>query len=386
MDNNLIYFDNSSTTLINANVLNTYQAVSQKYWSNPSSLHKFGEKSFMLVEQSRLQIADLLGVKGSEVFFTSSGTESDNWAIKGTAISKRKLGNHLITTQIEHPAVLNSMKQLEELGFKVTYLPVDQTGIVSPDSVEQAITENTILVSIMAVNNEIGSIQPIAKIGDILKEYPSIHYHVDAVQAIGKNLWSKLFHPRIDLMSFSAHKFNGPRGVGFLYKKANRQLQPLLSGGGQEQNLRSGTENTPGIVASAKALRLTIETQQKTAQQTVAIKRELLDYLTDKPGISIFSPDASDFAPHILTFALEGVRGETLVHLLEEQEIYVSTTSACSSKDETGSGTLKAMAVDDRIAQGAIRLSFSSENTLAEAQEFISKFEEIYKRFENISY
>ncbi|MGX4644916.1 cysteine desulfurase family protein [Holzapfeliella sp. JNUCC 80] len=382
----MIYFDNSSTTLINPNVLNTYQAVSQKYWSNPSSLHKFGEKSFLLVEQSRLQIADLLGVKGSEIFFTSSGTESDNWAIKGTAISKRKLGNHLITTQIEHPAVLNSMKQLEELGFKVTYLPVDQTGIVSPDSVKQAITEDTILVSVMGVNNEIGSIQPIAEIGDILKAYPSIHYHVDAVQAIGKNLWSKVFHPRIDLMSFSAHKFNGPRGVGFLYKKANRQLQPLLSGGGQEQNLRSGTENTPGIVASAKALRLAIETQKKTVQQTAAIKKEVLNYLTDKPGISIFSPDSSEFAPHILTFALEGVRGETLVHLLEEQEIYVSTTSACSSKDETGSGTLKAMAVDDRIAQGAIRLSFSADNTLAEAKEFISKFEEIYKRFKNISY
>ncbi|MEJ6348307.1 cysteine desulfurase family protein [Holzapfeliella sp. He02] len=382
----MIYFDNSSTTLINSDVLNTYQAVSQKYWSNPSSLHKFGEQSFLLAERSRLQIAALLDVKGSEIIFTSSGTESDNLAIKGTAFSKRKLGNHLITTQIEHPAVLNSMKQLEEFGFKVTYLPVDNTGVVNPQTVKEAITNDTILVSVMAVNNEIGSIQPIQEIGEILQDYPSIHYHVDAVQAIGKNLWPKFFHDRIDLMSFSAHKFNGPRGVGFLHKKANRQLQPLLSGGGQEQNLRSGTENTPGIVASAKALRLALETQSQAAQTTATIKQEVTNYLTDKPGISIFSPVSDHFAPHILTFALEGVRGETLVHLLEEQEIYVSTTSACSSKEETGSGTLKAMAVDDRIAQGAIRLSFSADNTLAEAKEFISQFETIYKRFKNISY
>jgi cysteine desulfurase len=382
----MIYFDNSATTKINPSVLQTYDKVTQDIWGNPSSLHKLGDRAHQLLEASRRQAAELLGFKPHELFFTSGGTESDNWAIKGTAFAKREFGRHIITSSVEHAAVANACQSLTKLGYRVTVLPVDKRGRVNPADLKNALDSDTILVSIMGVNNEIGAVQPIPEIGDILSNYPTVHFHVDNVQALGKDIWDKVWCPRVDLMSFSAHKFHAPRGIGLLYKKTGRTLAPLHDGGGQEKGLRSGTENLPAIAAMAKAMRLLLTDEKQKAARQQAIKQKIVDYLTDKPGITIFSPVSPDFTPHILCFSLKGIRGETLVHTLEAHDIFVSTTSACSSRSGQESGTLNAMHVDDDLATSAIRLSFDDNNTLAEADKFIKVFDNIYKHFAQVNH
>lgn len=381
----MIYFDNSATTKVLPEVLATYTKVSQDIWGNPSSLHKLGENAFDLLEQARQQIATLLGCQTDEVFFTSGGTESDNWALKGTALEKGIYGKHLITTAVEHPAVINSMKQLEKLGFEVTYLPVDQKGQVSPADLKQALRKDTILVSVMAVNNEVGTIQPIAEIAEVLKDYPKIHFHVDAVQAIGKVETSFIMNERVDLVTLSGHKFHAPRGVGVLYKKRGRKLAPLITGGGQEKNLRSSTENLPAIVAMAKALRLLLKDQTKNVALEAQIKEKLYTHLEQYDKVTLFSGNDDHFAPHILCFAIAGVRGETIVHAFEDKGIYLSTTSACSSKKGQVSSTLHAMNVDEKIATSAVRVSLDEQNTLAQADKFIAVFDELYQKFLKIN-
>ena len=293
----MIYFDNSATTKVHPEVLTTYTKVSEAIWGNPSSLHKMGENAYNLLEQSRAQIAELLGCQKEEIFFTSGGTEGDNWAIKGTALEKGIYGKHLITTQVEHPAVLNSMKQLEKLGFEVTYLPVDENGRVSVEELKQALRKDTILVSVMAVNNEVGTIQPIKEIAQVLADHPKVHFHVDAVQAVGKGLTDLIMDERVDLVTFSGHKFHAPRGVGFLYKKSGRKLAPLLSGGGQEKNLRSSTENLPAIAAMAKALRLLLENETKNVAHEQAIRQKIFEHLQAFDKVTLFSQLDDKFAP-----------------------------------------------------------------------------------------
>ena len=380
-----MYFDNSATTKIDPQVLQTYQTVCEKVWGNPSSLHNLGEHAFNLLEQARKQVADLIGRKQDEIFFTSGGTESDNWAIKGTAIEKHIYGKHLITSSVEHPAVINTMRQLEKLGFEVTYLPVDKEGRVSCEDLRKAIRKDTILVSIMAVNNEVGSIQPIDEIAEVLKDYPKIHFHVDAVQAVGKGLGKMLKNERIDLMSFSGHKFHAPRGVGFMYKKEGRMIAPLLTGGGQEKNLRSGTENLPAIAAMAKALRLVVENEDEYSKRQQKIKEKIYDHVEKFDKAVIFSRRDKNFAPHVLCFAIKGVRGETIVHAFEDNDIYISTTSACSSKKHTVSSTLRSIGIDDGIATSAVRVSLDENNTLEEAEEFNKVFDELYEKFQMIN-
>ena len=382
----MIYFDNSATTQVNPAALETYNKVSQEIWGNPSSLHKLGDRSHQLLEASRKQIADLLGVQPYEIFFTSSGSESDNWALKGTALAKKEFGNHIITSSVEHAAVSNSVRALEDLGFRVTILPVDKDGRVNPADLKAALDHETILVSIMGVNNEVGSIQPIKEISEILEDYPNVTFHVDNVQALGKNIWPEVFTPRVDLMSLSAHKFHAPRGVGILYKKAGKMIKPLIDGGGQEKALRSSTENLPAIAATAKAMRLYLEDERKNAKQESQVREKIMTYLKDKPGIHIFSQDNEKFVPSILCFALEGIRGETLVHTLEDKGIFTSTTSACSSRSGVEGSTLSAMKVDDSIATGAIRLSFDPSNTIEEADKFIEIFDDIYQHFAEINH
>lgn len=382
----MIYFDNSATTKIDPSVLATYNKVATEIWGNPSSLHKMGDRAHQLLEASRKQIADLLGVKQHEIFFTSGGTESNNTAIKGTAFQKREFGKHIITSSVEHASVANAFTSLQNLGYRVTRLPVDKDGRVNVNDLRNAIDSDTTLVSIMGVNNEIGTIQPIEEISDLLSNYPTIQFHVDNVQALGKNIWDKVFTPRVDLTSLSAHKFHAPRGIGVLYKKEGKMLTPLHDGGGQEKGLRSGTENLPAIAGMAKAIRLLLENEPEKAAKEEAIKEKIIDYLQDKPGIKIFSPANAGFAPHILCFSLEGIRGETLVHTLEDQDIYVSTTSACASKTADEASTLVAMRVDDKIATSAIRLSFDETNTLAEADQFIEVFDKIYHHFAKINH
>ncbi|AVK60775.1 aminotransferase [Lactobacillus sp. CBA3605] len=381
----MIYFDNSATTQAAPAVVETYAKVSQKVWGNPSSLHNFGENAFHLLEQSRHQIADLIGAKTSEIFFTSGGTEGDNWVVKGTAIEKRSFGKHLITTAVEHPAIHNSMEQLADLGFDITYLPVDQEGRINPADLKAAIRPDTILVSVMAVNNEIGTIQPLLDVAEILKPYPKIHFHVDAVQGIGKGIQNLIMNDRVDFVTFSGHKFHAPRGVGFIYARQGRKLAPLMTGGGQEDNWRSGTENVPAIAGMAKALRLLLTDETTKVARERAIKQRVYDHIKDLPKVTIFSQPTTGFAPHILCFTINGVRGETIVHAFEDQGIYISTTSACSSKKHLASSTLMAMQVPEAIATSAIRISLDENNTLAEADEFNRVFDNLYQKFSKIN-
>lgn len=383
----MIYFDNSATTKIAPQALDAYKQVSEKIWGNPSSLHKMGEVAFNLLEQARSQVATLLGVDSDEIFFTSGGTEGDNWAIKGTAMQKHTFGKHIIASSVEHPAVLNSLAQLEQLGFEVTYLPVDkQTGMVAAKDVAANIRKDTILVTVMAVNNEMGAVQPINEIAKILVDFPKIHFHVDAVQAIGKGFSAMLANPRIDLLTLSGHKFHAPRGIGILYKKRGRQIAPLLAGGGQEKNLRGGTENLPAIVAQAKALRLLLADEAQNVQKMRRMKNELIAFLKNFENVVIFGqqPDTPT-APHILCFAIAGVRGETIVHAFEEHDIFISTTSACSSKKHVASGTLTAMHVDESLATSAVRISLDEANTMDEVEQFKNIFKVLDKRFSKLN-
>lgn len=370
----MIYFDNAATTKIYDDALTSYVQVSQKFFGNPSSLHQLGVDAYQVLTKARAQVASLLSVQPEEIFFTSGGTESNNWAIKGTALEKSVFGKHIITTKIEHPSVIQTCKQLERFGFEVTYLDVDSKGIVSIDQLKESLRKDTILVSVMAVNNEVGAVQPIAEIAKVLEEYPSIHFHVDCVQAV-ERASQLLSIGRIDLLSLSAHKFHGPRGVGIMYKKFGRKIQALLTGGGQEKGERSTTENLPGIVATTKALRMALEEESITGE----LRSQLWKELATKPEIRIFSPE--DGASHVLCFAIKGVRGEVVVHAFENHGIYISTTSACSSKKADSSSTLYAMDVPTEWATGAVRVSFSNDNTKEEVEQFIKVLHQLMKQF-----
>lgn len=380
----MIYFDNSATTPVWPEVLATFDQVTKQIWGNPSSLHKLGEPAWNLLEQSRRQIAQLLGVLPSEIIFTSGGSEGDNWVIKGTALAKRQFGKHIITSSVEHAAVRNAMAQLEELGFEVTYLPVDQTGRVKPADVQTALRSDTILVSIMAVNNEIGTIQPIKEIGEILQAYPRVHFMVDAVQALGKGLDDVVFSDRVDFATFSAHKFHALRGTGFVYAKQGRQLAPLINGGGQERGQRSGTENVAGFAAMARAIRLVKEKEAESVKQEQAVRTAIFKHLQQFDHVHLFSDLTPQFASHVLCFAIEGVRGETVVHAFEDHDIYISTTSACSSKKQAEASTLAAMKVPTRLAESAVRISLGDQNTLADAAAFNQAFDQVYAGFQKI--
>lgn len=365
----MIYFDNSSTTKPFQEVLDSFTKVSVEYFGNPSSLHRMGGQSEKLLLQARDQIAQLLNVQTNEIFFTSGGTESNNLAIKGAALKYKNRGNHLITTEIEHPSVKEAFSQLKESGFRVTYLPVDSNGVVKMEQLQKAITDETILVSVMHVNNEIGSIQPIKEIGQLLKKYSKILFHVDHIQGIGKVPLS-INNCHVDLLSISGHKFHGLKGTGVLFIRNGVGISPLLSGGGQEGKKRSGTENVAGIVAMAKALRITFIKQEKHKETMTAINHYLREQLEKIEGITIHTP-IHESAPHILNFSIKGFKAEVFVHALEEHGIYVSTTSACSSKKQQASNTLLAMGIPDEEAMSAIRISLSYENTIDEAKQFI---------------
>lgn len=377
----MIYFDNSATTSIYPQALDTYVKVSQRIIGNPSSLHDLGTQANRLLQQSRKQIADLLTVDLKEIYFTSGGTEGDNWVLKGTALEKKEFGRHIIISSIEHPAVSEAAQQLADNGFDLSIVPVDSKGHLLVSELEKLIRKDTILVSVMAVNNEIGSVQPIEEISELLEKYPKIHFHVDAVQAIGKVDRQRWLTERVDFATFSAHKFHGPRGVGFVYWKKGRRLAPLMNGGGQEGNQRSGTENVPAIVSMAKALRLYLDKKLERPEHVRVIRDYLFEALADFKHVHLFSQKSEDFAPNILCFGIEGVRGEVLVHGLEEKQIYISTTSACSSRKKMNSGTLHAMKVKETLATSAVRISLDELNTIAEAEQFMIIFKQLYKKF-----
>ena len=375
----MIYFDNSATTKPYPEALATYTEVATRIWGNPSSLHNLGSQATRILEASRKQIAELIGKKADEIYFTSGGTEGDNWILKGVAFEKAPYGKHVIVSDIDHPAIKESAAWLKTQGFEVDYAPVDARGFVKVDALASLLRPDTTLVSVMAVNNEIGSIQPIHEIAALLEDRPTISFHVDAVQALAKVATEVYLPERVDFATFSSHKFHGLRGVGFVYIKEGKKITPLLTGGGQEKEMRSTTENVAGIAATAKALRLAMENQEAFASKTQQMKEVIRKELANYPDVTIFSGE-DHFAPHILTFGIKGVRGEVVVHAFEEFDIYISTTSACSSKAGKPAGTLIAMGVDKSIAQTAVRLSLDLENDMSQVEQFLTKFKLIYEQ------
>ncbi len=371
----MIYFDNSATTKPYPEALKTYMTVSENYFANPSSIHRLGGEVEKLISTARNQIAGLLRVNPGEVVFTSGGTEANNLAIKGIAIEHQTRGKHLISTEIEHASCYESFRQLEQLGFDVTFLPVDRNGHVSIQDIQNAIRHDTILVSVMHVNNEIGTIQPVEDIGQFLKNHPKIFFHVDHVQGIGK-VPLQYVQSGVDLCSFSSHKFHGPKGVGILYIRNGVTLSPLLHGGSQEFKHRAGTENIPGIIAMAKALRLTMEKSTKEMDGLLRLNRFLRSKLTEIEGVVLNTPEKQS-APHIINFSIPGIKPEVLIHALEERDVFVSTKSACSSKSTEVSRVLEATGHELERASSAIRISLSFDNKVNEGERFIAILEDV---------
>ncbi|HFR3976854.1 TPA: cysteine desulfurase family protein [Streptococcus suis] len=379
----MIYFDNAATTQVYPEVLKTYTEVATKIWGNPSSLHNLGSQATRILEASRKQIAELLGKDSKEIFFTSGGTEGDNWVIKGVAFEKAHLGKHIIVSAIEHPAVKESALWLKTQGFEVDLAPVNAQGFVDVSALESLIRPDTTLVSIMAVNNEIGAIQPIQEISQLLADKPTISFHVDAVQATGKVPTERYLTDRVDFASFSGHKFHSVRGVGFVYVKSGKKIAPLLTGGGQESDKRSTTENVAGIAATAKALRLTLDKATDSQKRLVAMKQILVDELSKYDDVTVFS-GIDGFVPSILTFGMKNIRGEVIVHAFEDHQIYISTTSACSSKAGKPAGTLIAMGVPQKLAQTAVRISLDDDNDMGQIEQFLTIFKQIYHNTQKV--
>ena len=354
------YLDNSATTMAYPEVGELVYKVMCRDYGNPSSMHRKGVDAEHYVKGAKESLAKLMKVNVKEIFFTSGGTESDNLALIGCARANRRAGNHLITTSIEHPAILNTMRYLEEEeGFRVTYLPVDCCGRVKLDALKEALCPETILVSIMYVNNEVGTVQPVEEAASIVKDYnPSILFHSDAVQGFGKyRIYPK--RQKIDLLSVSGHKIHGPKGTGFLYIGEKVKIRPILFGGGQQRDIRSGTENVPGIAG----LGLAAELAYKDFDIKTALMRELKEYFISEIGkmenTVIHGVADEGSAPHIISLGVAGVRSEVLLHTLEDKGIYVSAGSACSAHKPQPSATLKAIGVDKSLLDSTIRFSFS---------------------------
>jgi cysteine desulfurase len=375
MDNEIIYLDNASTSKVNPEVLESYNQITLKYFANASSIHKLGQESNRLLEKSREQILKLFNLSHHEVIFTSGATEANNLAIKGYAFANKGRGNHIITSATEHPSVLNTVKQLENYGFEVTILPVNKEGGVEVNSLKEAIKDNTILVSIMSVNNETGAINPIKEIAELLKSYPKIAFHVDMTQAIGK---VDIPLENIDMFSFAGHKIHGLLGSGALIKEKKIILEPQNSGGGQENNLRSGT-NTVALSASlAKALRLAINKQKENYQKVSNLRDYLINYLKDNPDLYSLNSFSLD-NPYIVNFSTLNHKASVVVEALSNKGIMVSSLSACHSKNEDYSYVVYAMNQDMKLAHNTIRVSFSNENNVDDVNALIRALKIITK-------
>ena len=361
-----VYLDNSATTRCFGEVAELMTKIMCEDYGNPSSLHRKGVQAEQYIRYAKETIAKNLKVNEKEIFFTSGGTESDNLALRGCAYANCRAGRHLITTQIEHPAILQTMKQLEEEGFRVTYLPVDEKGCIRPEDLQRAITGETILVSIMHTNNEVGSLQPIEEAGALIKRMnPRILFHVDAVQGYGKfRILPKKMH--IDLLSVSGHKIHGPKGIGFLYVDEKVKIKPILFGGGQQNGLRSGTENVPAIAGLAKAIEIVYSKLDREVEELYQIKEAFVEGVKQIPDVFVNGHPGRDAAPHVVSVSFQGVRSEVLLHALEDKGVYVSAGSACSAHKPQPSATLQAMGIDKELLGSTIRFSFSAFTTMDE--------------------
>lgn len=372
-----VYFDNSATTRCYGEVKDIVVKTMLEDYGNPSAMHTKGVEAEQYVKAAASRIARILKVTEKEILFTSGGTESNNLALIGGAMANKRAGNHIITTAVEHAAVARPVEFLKEQGFEVTILPVDEQGVVRLDALEAALREDTILVSTMYVNNEVGSVMPVEKIAALVHEKsPKALYHVDAIQAFGKfRIYPKKMG--IDLLSVSGHKIHGPKGVGFLYISSRAKVQPMILGGGQQNGMRSGTDNVPGIAGLGVATETIYTDFEEKTEHLYQLKEKMASGLAELEDVKINGMPLREGAPQILSVSFMGIRSEVLLHTLEEKGIYVSAGSACSSHKRKASATLTAMGMPASQIECTVRISFSEENTFEEADYCLEVLKEV---------
>ena len=363
-----VYLDNSATTACFEEVAQLMYKIMCEDYGNPSSMHHKGVEAEQYLRYARETLAKLLKVNEKEILFTSGGTESDNIALIGAAMANHRSGRHLVTTKIEHPAILQTMAYLENQGFEVSYLPVDTSGRISLQDLERAVRPDTILVSIMHTNNEIGSVQPIAEAGELIKRInPQTLFHVDAVLGFGKfRIYPSRMH--VDMLSVSGHKIHGPKGIGFLYIKEGCKVSPIIYGGGQQKGMRSGTENVPGIAGLAKAAEMVYANLDEDMERMFGLRDMLIQGVGSIEGVRVNGCPGHEGAAHVVSLSVRGIRSEVLLHALEEKGIYVSAGSACASNKPQTSATLKAIGVERELLDSTIRISISVFTTEEEIQ------------------
>ena len=380
---NRIYMDNAATTRVTEPVAQAMLPYLTEVFGNPSSVHAFGRDARRALDTARAQVAAALNAKPNEIYFTGCGTESDNWAIRGTAYARRDKGNHIITSAIEHHAVLHTCEQLEKEGFKVTYLPVDEEGLISLEDLKAAITPETILITIMTANNEIGTIQPISEIGAIAKEH-GVRFHTDAVQAIG-SIRMDVKEMNIDMLSISGHKFHAPKGVGVLYVRNGVRLERLIQGGAQERTQRAGTENLASIVALGKAIELANANIEEHNEKLTAMRDRLIDGILEAIPETRLNGHRTKRLPGNVNISVRYIEGEALLLSLDLKGIAASSGSACTSGSLDPSHVLLAIGLPHEIAHGSLRLSLSEENTMEEVEYVITTLKEIVDRLRAMS-
>jgi len=379
----LIYLDNAATTALKPEVLEKMMPYLKENYSNPSSIYTFAQKANKAVNDARSTIAGIMGAKESEIYFTSGGSESDNWAIKGTADLLKEKGKHIITSKIEHHAVLHTCEYLERQGYEVTYLDVDENGIVSPESVEKAIRPDTILISIMFANNEIGTIEPIKEIGEIASKH-GILFHTDAVQAFG-HVPVNVDELHIDMLSASAHKFHGPKGIGFLYLRESVKLGALIHGGAQERSRRAGTHNVPGIVGMAAAASIAVENMEKNVQKETEVRDYAIDRILREVPYARLNGDRVNRLPNNINICFRFIEGESMLILLDQHGVCASSGSACTSGSLDPSHVLLAIGLPHEIAHGSLRLTLSSETTKEDMDYVIDNIKVTIERLRSMS-
>ncbi|HEX9897099.1 MAG TPA: cysteine desulfurase NifS [Dehalococcoidales bacterium] len=378
-----VYLDYAATTPTHPEVIEAMLPFFSEVWGNPSSIHACGQEARSAVEEAREKVAGLIGAQNDEIFFTSGGTEADNWALKGITSANRSRGNHIITSRSEHHAILETCEHLEKQGFSVTFLPVDRYGMVDPDDVKKAITSKTILISIMHANNEVGSIQPIAEIGKIAKA-AGIYFHSDAVQTIG-HIPVDVNKLRVDMLSISAHKLYGPKGIGALFIRAGTRIESLLQGGGQEKKARAGTENVPGIVGFARAVELAQEEMDEEARRISKLRDTLVKNILEKIDHTRLNGHPTKRLPNNANVSLEFVEGEAVCLNLDLAGICAATGSACTSESMEASHVLLAMGLGPELARSSLRFSFGKWSTEEDVDYVLEKLPAIVSRLRSIS-
>ena len=379
----MIYLDNAATTKVHPQVLEAMMPYFSEEYGNPSSIYSFAGKSKKAVEDARQTVADFLGANANEIYFTGGGSESDNWALKATAFAKKEKGNHIITSAIEHHAILHTAEYLEKRGFEITYIGVDENGVVKVDELEKAIRPDTILISVMFANNEIGTIQPIKEIGEIAKKH-GVLFHTDAVQAYGQ-LPINVDELHIDMLSSSGHKLNGPKGIGFLYIRKGVKIRSFVHGGAQERKRRAGTENVPGIVGYGKAAEIAAKTMKERTAKEIELRDHLIDRVLAEVPYTRLNGHRTNRLPNNANFSFQFVEGESLLILLDNNGICASSGSACTSGSLDPSHVLLAIGLPHEIAHGSLRLTLSAETTMEDIDFVVDCIKQIIERLRSMS-